>query len=44
MQIKVDEDLPPIVARRLEERGYEAQTVLEQNMGGWKDPQIWQAV
>jgi predicted nuclease of predicted toxin-antitoxin system len=44
MQIKVDEDLPPVVARRLESRGYDAMTVLEQGMGGWKDPQIWQAV
>lgn len=34
MQIKVDEDLPPIMAYHLQERGYDATTVLEQGMGG----------
>lgn len=44
MHVKVDEDLPPVVARWLRERGYEASTVYEQGMGGWKDAQLWNAV
>ena len=44
MRIKVDEDLPRAVALLLRERGHDARTVLDQKMGGWKDPQIWQAV
>lgn len=44
MQIKVDEDLPVAVAQRLREQGYTAVSVLEQGMGGWQDPALWQAV
>ncbi|MCA9898474.1 MAG: DUF5615 family PIN-like protein [Anaerolineales bacterium] len=44
MYIKVDEDIPPIAAIWLRERGYEASTVVEQGMGGWKDASLWQAV
>lgn len=44
MLIKVDEDLPPIVAERLRQKGYNASTVVEQEMGGWKDPILWQAI
>lgn len=44
MHIKVDEDIPPIAAIWLRERGYEASTVIEQGMGGWKDPAIWETV
>ena len=44
MLIKVGEDLPPIIAERLRQKGYEASTVVEQNMGGWKDPILWRAI
>lgn len=44
MHIKVDEDLPVAVANLLRSKGYAASTVVEQGMGGWKDPQLWQAV
>ena len=44
MHIKVDEDLPTAIARRLREEGYECSTVVEQGLGGTKDPQLWQKV
>lgn len=44
MQIKVDEDLPVLVAERLRAAGYESDTVIGQGMGGWKDPDLWRAV
>jgi hypothetical protein len=44
MLIKVDEDLPKAVTWMLRENGYEADTVLEQGMGGWKDDVLWNAV
>lgn len=44
MHIKVDEDLPAQAVQRFRDRGYDASSVVEQNMGGWKDPGIWQAV
>ena len=44
MHIKVDEDLPPIAAEWLRNKGYEASTVIDQNMGGWKDDELWRAV
>lgn len=44
MRIKVDEDLPVIVAVMLRERGHDALSVLEQGLGGWKDPELWRAV
>ncbi len=44
MRIKVDEDLPDAVASRLRELGYEASSVREQAMGGWKDDRLWVAV
>lgn len=44
MHIKVDEDLPPLIAEWLRERGYKASTVVEQEMGGWKDAPLWAAV
>ena len=44
MRIKVDEDLPRIAVQVLRDRGYEAITVVEQGMGGWKDSALWQAV
>ena len=44
MHIKVDEDIPPVAAVWLHERGYEASTIVEQGMDGWKDASLWQAV
>jgi hypothetical protein len=44
MHLKVDEDLPTMATQRLREEGYEASSVLDQGMGGWKDPNLWQAV
>ncbi len=37
MQIKADEDLPKQVVALLRESGYEADSVIEQSMAGWKD-------
>jgi predicted nuclease of predicted toxin-antitoxin system len=44
MHIKVDEDVPPIAATWLQERGYEASTVVSQDMGGWSDEALWQII
>lgn len=44
MQIKVDEDLPQVVAEKLRARGYQATTVLEEAMGGFKDSALWAAI
>jgi predicted nuclease of predicted toxin-antitoxin system len=44
MQIKVDEDLPRAAVRILRDKGYLALSVVEQGMGGYKDPALWQAV
>jgi predicted nuclease of predicted toxin-antitoxin system len=44
MRVKVDEDLPRAAVQTLLDRGYEAVSVVEQQMGGWKDPALWQAV
>ncbi|GAK55212.1 hypothetical protein U27_02044 [Candidatus Vecturithrix granuli] len=44
MRIKVDEDLPSAVVYELREHGYSAMSVIEQGLGGWKDPELWQTV
>jgi len=44
MHIKVDEDLPFQAVQRLCDAGYDASGVLDQNMGGWRDAQLWRAV
>jgi len=44
MHIKVDEDLPLVAAEWLQTKGYQASTVVDQNMGGWKDTPLWEAV
>ena len=44
MLIKVDEDLPGAAADLLREAGHSAMTVREQQMGGMKDPRLWEAV
>ncbi len=44
MRVKVDEDLPKAAVQMLRDRGYEAVSVMEQGMGGWKDPALWEAM
>lgn len=44
MHIKVDEDLPPLAAEWLREKGYEASTVVEQGTSGWTDNALWQVI
>jgi predicted nuclease of predicted toxin-antitoxin system len=44
MRIKVDEDLPRAVAVLLRDKGHEASSVREQQMGGWDDAPLWRAV
>jgi predicted nuclease of predicted toxin-antitoxin system len=44
MKIKIDEDLPKLVTIRLRENGYQADSVVEEGMSGWKDSDIWQRV
>ena len=43
-RVKVDEDLPLAVAQFLRDAGYEADSVLEEGLGGWKDPDLWRIV
>ena len=42
--IKVDEDLPRSAVSFLRAQGYDAVSVIEQKMGGWKDPALWSAI
>ena len=44
MQIKVDEDLPKRVVTLLRENGYEADSIVEQAMAGWKDVALWHSI
>jgi predicted nuclease of predicted toxin-antitoxin system len=44
MRIKVDEDLPRAATQMLRRQGHEALGVIEQGMGGTKDPDLWRAV
>ena len=44
LKIKVDEDLPGVIAEMARQAGYDAATVLDQGMGGAKDPALWKAV
>jgi len=44
LRIKVDEDLPLAVAQLLRSAGYDAETVLEEGLGGWKDNALWRVV
>ena len=44
LKIKADEDLPGSVAVRLRRAGYLVETVVEEGMGGTKDPALWRAV
>jgi predicted nuclease of predicted toxin-antitoxin system len=42
--IKVDEDLPRAAVDLLCRYNYDAISVIDQQMGGWKDPLLWKAV
>lgn len=42
--VKVDEDLPRAALHLLQEYGYDAVSVIDQKMGGWKDPPLWTVV
>ncbi|NBD34474.1 MAG: hypothetical protein GVY30_00570 [Chloroflexi bacterium] len=45
LRIKVDEDLPKAAAQLLRARGYkDTMSVLDQDMGGWKDSALWEVV
>jgi predicted nuclease of predicted toxin-antitoxin system len=44
MRIKVDEDLPRAATQLLLEKGYDALSVIDQEMGGWQDSVLWVAV
>lgn len=41
---KVDEDLPAEVAELLRSAGHDAQTVIQQGLGGTADKQLWDVV
>jgi predicted nuclease of predicted toxin-antitoxin system len=44
LKIKIDEDLPKVFVRILLDRGYDADRVVDEGMGGWKDPEIWPVI
>jgi predicted nuclease of predicted toxin-antitoxin system len=44
VRVKIDEDLPNAAVQVLRDGGYEATSVVEQGMGGLKDPLLWEAV
>jgi len=44
MRVKVDEDLPRAAKQLLRMKEYDASSVVDQGMGGWKDPELWAAV
>jgi len=44
MRVKVDEDLPKAAVQMLRNRGYEVASVVDQGLGGLKDPPLWQAI
>ena len=44
MNVKIDEDLPKNLAIILQERGYTVDTVFQQGMSGWKDPDLWETI
>ena len=41
MQIKVDEDLPRQVVASLRDNGYQADSVVDEGLAGWKDTELW---
>lgn len=44
MRVKVDEDLPQAVTTQLRAADHDARTIPEQDMGGWKDHELWPVV
>jgi predicted nuclease of predicted toxin-antitoxin system len=44
LKVIVDEDLPRQAVQLLREHGHDAASVVEQGMGGWKDPSLWIAI
>ncbi len=42
--VKVEEDLPRSAIDLLPEQGYETLGVIDQEMSGWKDESIWNAI
>jgi predicted nuclease of predicted toxin-antitoxin system len=44
MRVKVDEALPKAATQALRRQGHDAASVVEQGLGGTKDPALWQAV
>ena len=44
MQIKIDEDLPRLLAEVLSSRGYDARTVRQQGLQGITDELLWKRV
>jgi predicted nuclease of predicted toxin-antitoxin system len=43
MKIKLDENLPSLLASRLAAMGHDAQTVVEEGIAGEADPVVWEA-
>lgn len=44
MKIKVDEDLPRLALQILQDAGYDALGVIDQEMGGWPDTELWHSI
>jgi predicted nuclease of predicted toxin-antitoxin system len=44
LRIKIDEDLPLALAVMLRNAGYQATTVLEEDLGGSKDANLWKVI
>jgi predicted nuclease of predicted toxin-antitoxin system len=44
LKVTVDEDLPRQAVKLLQDHGYDAASVVEQGMGGWKDADLWIAI
>jgi predicted nuclease of predicted toxin-antitoxin system len=44
MMVKLDENLPAEAAELLVQAGHDAKSVRDQNMGGWKDTPLWEAI
>lgn len=43
MKIKLDENLPSTLARRLVALGHDADTVVDEHLGGRSDDEVWEA-
>jgi len=44
LKVAVGEGLPRKAIQVLRERGYDAVSVIQLGLGGWKDPQLWIAI